>query len=246
MERKIYLKQEEIKLGVGSTAKVTTIENYYEMTELDNEQVKLHLLDYTDQPIGKPTVIPREKLQEYVYCPDYFKNKKTPKEVATEKHVKSGDSHFEKKEYLSAEFEYNKALDIDQDHLKANLGKGKTLFAVGKKEEARKIFSRISHIDSLFDKENKHIFNEFGIELRKKGMMDEAITNYLKAIEIDPSDEVLYYNLGRVYYEQGDSEKAIGQLKSAIEVKPDFKEAQDFLSKLESSIESSSVPSAEG
>jgi tetratricopeptide (TPR) repeat protein len=114
------------------------------------------------------------------------------------------------------------------------LGKGKTLYARGEKEEAQKIFSKLSKSETLFDKENKHVFNEFGIELRKKGLLEEAMSNYLKAISIDPNDEVLYYNLGRVYYEKGNYDQAVEQLRSALAQKPGFKEAQEFLTKIQS------------
>jgi len=234
MEKRIYLKQEEIKLGAGSTAKATTVENYYQVARRDEDHVEIQLLDFKDEPLGGPSVIPKEKLKDYIYCPDYFEKKKSSKEVLIEKHVRSGDEHFQKKEYFSAEYEYNQVLSVDEDHLKANLGKGKTLYARGDKEEAKKIFSKISNLENLFDVENKHIFNEFGIELRKRGLFEEAIMNYLKAIHIDPKDEVLYYNLGRSYYEQGDYRKAVDQLKLALKIKPEFKEAQDFFLKIES------------
>jgi tetratricopeptide (TPR) repeat protein len=64
-------------------------------------------------------------------------------------------------------------------------------------------------------------------------MFEEAISNYRKAISIDPNDEILYYNLGRAYFEQGDREKAVVQLKSALTKKPDFSDAQEFLSKIQ-------------
>ena len=152
MEKKIYLKQEEMKLGVGSTAKVTTTEDYYQVVEVDEDNVEIQLLDFMDHPLGKPSVIPKEKLKEFIYCPDYFKDKKGTKELIAEKHVQIGDRHFEKKEFLSADYEYGKALSVKDDHLKANIGKGKTLFAMGKKEEARKIFSKMSRLESLFKK----------------------------------------------------------------------------------------------
>ncbi len=234
MEGKIYLKQEEIKLGCGSTAKTTVADNYYQVIRVDEDQVEIHLLDFADQPVGKGRVIHKDGLKDFTPCPDYFKNKKKPKELLIEKHIRSGDHHFEKREFFSAEHEYNQALSMDGDHLKANLGKGKTLFARGEKEAAKKVFSRLSKLDTLYDQENKHIFNEFGIELRKK-MFQEAISNYLKAISIDPKDEVLYYNLGRVHYEEGKYVEAVDQLKHALTIKPDFQEAQEFLSKIQPS-----------
>jgi len=234
MEKKIFLKREEIKVGVGSTAKVTTVEDYYQVAETDEDQVELQLLDFSGQPIGPPSVISKEDLKGYTYCPDYFKNRKSPREALLEDHIKVGDRHFEKREFFSAEHEYDKALDIDRDHLRANLGKGKTLFGSGRKEAGKKIFEKLSGIKTLFEKENKHTFNEFGIELRMEGMFDEAVLNYLKALSIDPDDEVLYYNLGRVYYEKGEYDKAVERLSLALKVKSDFREARDFLSMINS------------
>jgi len=234
MEKQVYLKREEIKLGCSSTAKSTFADNYFQVTEVDGNHVELHLLDCFDQPVGKGSIFPKEKLSEYIPCPDYFKGKKSSKELQVEKHVQAGNQHFEKREFFSAEYEYNQALSMNQDHLKANLGKGKTLFARGDKEGAKKVFSKLSGLETLYDKENKHLFNEFGIELRKKKMFEEAISNYLKAISIDPKDEVLYYNLGRVFYEEGRREEAIDHLKYALAINPDFQEAQEFLSKIHS------------
>jgi len=232
MEGKIYLKQEEIKLGCGSTAKSTVADNYYQVIEVDEDHVEIHLLDFSDQPVGKGSIIHKGRLKEYIPCPDYFKNKKKPGELLIEKHIQSGDQHFEKREFFSAEYEYDRALSMNQNHLKANLGKGKTLFARGEKEAAKKVFSKLSKLDTLYDNENKHIFNEFGIELRKKKMFQEAISNYLKAISIDPKDEILYYNLGRAHYEEGKREEAIDHLNQALTLKPDFHEALEFLSKI--------------
>ena len=234
MERKIYFKQEEIKLGCSSTAKATTVENYYQVVEIDEKNVQVQLLDLNDHPFGEVRLIEKEELKEYTSCPDYFKNKKSLKEQMVEKYIEHGDRHYENREFYSAEYEYNQALSLNDRHLKANLGKGKTLYAKGEKEEAQKVFNKLSNLDALYEVDNKHIFNEFGIELRKGGMFEEALSNYLKAISIDPSDEVLYYNLGRVYYEKKEHEKAIEQLTLALSLKPDFKEAQEFLSKIQS------------
>ena len=96
-------------------------------------------------------------------------------------------------------------------------------------EQAKQIFKKLSQTEALFEQENKHIFNEFGIDLRKNGMYDEAIGNYEKAISIDPKDENLYYNLGRAYKETGDYKTAYEKVKKALELKPDFKEAQEYL-----------------
>jgi len=229
-EKKVYSQTKKIKVGIGSTAKVTEITDYYQTIDTDANEVKLYLLDMDDRPIGSPVVIPKDELlKDYTYRPEYFERKKAVKAAKVEGHVRAADDHFRKKEYFSAEFEYGKALALNENHLRANLGKGKTLFATGEKEEAKKVFSRLSKIDALYEKENKHIFNEVGIELRQKGLLAEAIMNYRKAISIDPEDEVLYFNLARACFEQGERQEAAGHLAAALRLKPEFKEAKELL-----------------
>lgn len=75
-ERKIYLKKEEIKVGFGSTARTTRIENYFEAVEDGDGRILMYLMDIQDQRIGKPIVVSKEDLQDYIYCPDYFDKKK--------------------------------------------------------------------------------------------------------------------------------------------------------------------------
>jgi tetratricopeptide (TPR) repeat protein len=229
MDRKIYLKQKKVSLGCGSTAKAAVIEDYYQVVELDKERVEIRLLDMNGKPFGSPSVIPKENLRDYIFCPDYLKDKKSVTEPAAEKRVQMGDAHYEKKEYYSAEHEYNQALAVNENHLRAHLGKGKALMARGEKTLARKIFSNLSKIEALFHAENKHTFNELGIELRKEGLFEDAMANYQKAISIDPEDEILRYNLERAYFEMGNLDQAVGQLKTALSLSSDFVKAQEFL-----------------
>ncbi len=161
--------------------------------------------------------------------PGLFQRKKSSTQLTAEKHVQLGDVHFEKKEFYSAEHEYNQALTVDQNHLRAQLGKGKTLSARGEKTLARKIFSKLCEMEALFTAENKHTFNELGIELRKEGLFDDAMANYRKALSIDSKDEVLHYNIGRAHYEMGNRCEAVEELKTALSLKPDFRKAQEFL-----------------
>jgi tetratricopeptide (TPR) repeat protein len=233
-QKRIYLKQETLRLGFGSTSRDTIIENYFQVEEAAEESmVSIRLLNISDQPFGEAELITREELdREYTSCPDYFKNKKDPKAQLAEKHVELGEGHYEHRQFFSAEREFNKALALDEKNLKANLGKGKSLYARGEKKEAKEIFNHLSQMEALYKKENKHIFNKFGIELRRRNLHDEAIANYAKALAIDPGDPVLYYNLGRVYYEKRDREKSIEQLTKALALKEDFIEAQEFLNTL--------------
>jgi len=72
--------------------------------------------------------------------------------------------------------------------------------------------------------------NTKGIEYRKNGNIDGAITEFRKALVFHPDDEGLYYNIARAYLENKawkDAEEAVLQ---AMEINPDFAEGKALLS----------------
>ena len=77
--------------------------------------------------------------------------------------------------------------------------------------------------------EHKHLFNEFGIALRKKQMFDEAIRYYHRAIELTQKDENLYLNLARAHFEKGDRAPAFANLRICLEINSAHGEAKSFL-----------------
>lgn len=104
---------------------------------------------------------------------------------------------------------------IDQDNLPA------ALEIIGDSEELREAVAL-------------H-YNDLGMQCRINKAFKEAELNYSKALLISPDDENLYYNMGRAYFEAGDSEKAEKLLASAMKLNPDFREGQvfyDYLSKI--------------
>ena len=53
------------------------------------------------------------------------------------------------------------------------------------------------------------------------GAYDEAITEYLKAIEIDPDFAKAYCNLGLAYQRKGFLDKAVESFSKAVELRPE-------------------------
>ena len=152
-------------------------------------------------------------------------------------HIRAGNRHYQEEEYYSAEYEYDSALRIDDKNVEANLGKGKTLFKLERFEEARMIFDELSNNPELYIEEHKHLFNEYGINLRRLNMYEKAIESYHRALEVNPFDPHLYYNLAIVYAELEEMENSIKLLKSAIELKQKlvhdaFEEAETLLNSL--------------
>lgn len=73
------------------------------------------------------------------------------------------------------------------------------------------------------------ICNTAGIEYRKAGLFDRAITEFKKALFFHPQDEGLYYNLARAFMEKKDWEQAEQTILEGLKTKPDFQEGKALL-----------------
>jgi tetratricopeptide (TPR) repeat protein len=62
--------------------------------------------------------------------------------------------------------------------------------------------------------------------------MDDALSEYRKAIEINPDYARGYYNIGSVYREQGKIEEAIASFQKALEINPKYGESHYMLAVL--------------
>ncbi|MEE9274148.1 MAG: tetratricopeptide repeat protein [bacterium] len=161
---------------------------------------------------------------------------KTPKEMKVHKLVRQGEIHLEKEEFHSAQYEFGNAIKVDKKNVKANFGLGKSYIGTGDTEKAKEVFANLGQNEELYKKENKHTFNEMGILLRKQEFYEQALMHYRRAIEIDPKDPVLFFNLGRAFFHSGDKVESIRSLEQAISLKPDFTHAQDFMEHVRRSI----------
>jgi tetratricopeptide (TPR) repeat protein len=227
----IYLESSAATLGVGDTAQRTTLESFWRARQINDDTVRLELLDMDDRLTGIVEEVELEDFQSrFVFQPDYLeKCEQRRKNQRVNKIVALAERHYQDREFLSAEFEYNNALKIDEQNVRANFGLGMTYVEQGETDKARDVFQNLAGIDAMFEEENKHLFNEFGISLRKLGLYSEAIRHYQKALSIVDDDENLYYNLGRAYFEKGDRPNAVKWLGQALTVNPDFAEGRKYL-----------------
>jgi hypothetical protein len=70
---------------------------------------------------------------------------------------------------------------------------------------------------------------EDALELHDSGHFVEAASAYLSAIELDPGDPVLYFNLANVRYEQGQLEDSAAAYLAATQRDPSYVEAWNAL-----------------
>jgi len=70
------------------------------------------------------------------------------------------------------------------------------------------------------------IYFQRGINYRKAGDWEKAISEYQKAVELVPSFIRVYYRQGFAYAVIGDVDKAISAYKKVIDLAPDFARVQ--------------------
>ncbi|MBI4785495.1 MAG: tetratricopeptide repeat protein [Chloroflexi bacterium] len=64
-----------------------------------------------------------------------------------------------------------------------------------------------------------------GIQYAKEGKLDQAIAEFKKAIELDPTNPSYHRNLGSAYYAQGKFNDAVAAFEQAIKLNPRYGEA---------------------
>ncbi len=227
----VFIYEKEATIGTGHTAKKVKQKMYCLAKETDKDEVEIRYLGANDEPLNIVEKIPKEEfIRSFTFQPYYFERKAAHNEQKVNKHILTAEEHARRDELYSAEFEFNNALKLDEENLRANFGVGNVYLKMGEKEKAREIFVKISKIDAIFEEHNKHFFNECGIQLRKQELYEEALDYYKKALEVSPQDENLFFNVSRAHFEKGDVEKAQEYISKALEINPEFKEGKAFIS----------------
>lgn len=229
-----FLERIASKVGTGDTAKDATMENYWHAKPLGDGMFRIELLDMHDQPSGYGEEVNEQELKtRFTFLPGYAPREANPKQQQADRIVARAERHLEKEEYLSAEFEFSKAIKLDEENVRANFGLGRTYMAMGDSDKAKQVFRKLSTIEAVLEPRNKYIFNEFGIQLRKMGMFEEAVRHYHRALLVEKADENLWFNLGRALFEGGQAQSAGKALVRALAINPEFEEARSFLALVE-------------
>jgi tetratricopeptide (TPR) repeat protein len=112
---------------------------------------------------------------------------------------------------------------------RADFGLGLVTLRQGNPRKAKRIFEDLAGLDTNFEPRHKHMFNEFGIGLRKSRLLDVALKHYQRALELSPDDENLHHNVARVHFERDELGEAVDHLQRALALNPDLEPARRFL-----------------
>jgi tetratricopeptide (TPR) repeat protein len=231
----IFRQEREAKIGTGGTAKSVKQDICCLAKQINDEEIEVRYLNQNDEPVGEAEVVKlNDFLNDFSFLPYYRELKEAEKEKNINKKIATAEEHIERDELHSAEYEYDLALKIDEEHLRANFGIGNLYFKMGQPEKAKDVFIKLSKIDAIFEKTNKHLFNECGMNLRQQNLFDEAIAYYEKAVEIcGEDDENIFFNLARAYFSKGDLEKAQESISRALLINPEFTDGKAFVKYME-------------
>lgn len=210
-----------------------TQKSYWSVQELESGSVEVQALNSNNIPTGPKLAIDRERfLSNYNPEPEFYANVVLPSLQEQNDRIERGEGHRHKEEVYSAEYEFSEAVAVDEENVRANFGLGLTYLERGEIERAEDVFKRLVKLNAIYAPEHKHLFNEFGISMRKNGMFDHAIKYYHRAEELCDNDENLFLNISRAYFEKGDLDGCIKYLEKSLILNPDFDEAglfRDFL-----------------
>ncbi len=218
------------KVGTGTTQRKTISKMFWFCTQNDEGQVMVQALNKNMVPAGASTAVPLEDfLNKYNPEPEMYLKNVYPKMQELNSTVQRAEEQRQRGALYSAQFEYENALAVDEENVRANFGLGLTYVERGEATKAKDILGRIVGLDAAFAPEHKHLFNEFGISLRKSRMVDQSIEYYTRALTMTETDENLHYNAARAFYDKGDLAKCREHLARALAINPAHEEVAKFI-----------------
>lgn len=124
--------------------------------------------------------------------------------------------------------ELEKAQYLD-NQIRSEFSSALSLWHAGDKILPLQTFKQLSTIQEGIIPIHKHMFTDFGVDLRKNNLPKLAILHFKRAVELSPGDSNAHFNIARVYYELGDLEQAEQHLKLALAITPNFNVALKLL-----------------
>jgi tetratricopeptide (TPR) repeat protein len=236
VDGEVFLERKIVDFTTDLDFKKQVLEHYFLCNTLPDGRIEMNLLDMYDEVSDMTEFVELQEFRErFVLQPGYMAARPSREERQKQNLVNricdQADAHYQAQEYNSAEYEYKRAVKLDENSVRANFGLALTYVAQGLMSKAKAIFSKLASLDAIYEDRHKHMFNTFGIQLRKLGMFYEALEHYNRALTIVQDDEHLWFNLARCLYEDDNKPAAQKMIIKALYLNPNFVEAQYFLQK---------------
>ncbi len=228
--RCVFSTAEVTKVGTGTTTRKHVAKQYYYVLGIGDNMFSVRLINENYVPSGEGKIIEIDTLKDrYALELDFYEDKVIPAMDQLEELLDEGDEHRAEGQLYSAERSYNKALGMDEENLRALFCLGLVYLELEDNEKATDMMESLLKVKSAFDGKNEHLFNEFGISLRKSGLYGEAVEYYSQATSYVKDDENLYYNLARANYERNEWGQCVMALERCYTLVPGMEHATNML-----------------
>lgn len=250
----VFSTMETRKVGTGTTQRKTKVKQYWLVHELEDELAEVQPINENLIPTGKKRTIAMDTLLDrFTPEPEFFITSDVPEPSSGNGSLLDmGEPPAAKPEAKPRPrptgpqiegFDLFGAPEEVEKSARASFGLGLTYLKRGNMTKAVDIFTRLAEADATFDPAHKHMFNEFGISLRKERLLDTALKHYLRALELaTDDDENLHHNIARAYFEKKDIGNAVKFLEQSLRINPALKESKLFLRYLRRKHESAFGP----
>lgn len=219
--------------GSENASKKTDTEErriFFYAEKIKNGALFVQALNGNDCPSGERRNLTLDAfMDQFTPEPLYYYNKVKPVMDFVQSSLEKGESALRDRNFSRAETAFKQVLSVDEEDIRANFGLGLAYLGAGKKDDALGVLGKLMSLDLAFEAGHKHMFNSFGIQMRKSGMLGEAIDYYKKAISLHPQDEHLHFNMARVLHAGDNHPACCESLVNALGINPEFHEAAAFL-----------------
>lgn len=227
--RCVFSSDEQVKVGTGTTTRSHVSKLLWFVEELGNGKFSVRKINPHHVPSGEDRVIGLEELAEkYVPEVEFYEEYTLPAMELLEDYLDEGEAQREEGKLYSAEGQFDKALGLDEQNVRALFNLGLIYMELEDVGKTRDLLRSLLQIRSTFTGKDQHLFNEFGISLRKHGLCDEAVEYYSRALVFVADDDHLYYNLARANFERGNWEECVSALVRCREINPELEAARDL------------------
>lgn len=227
--RCVFSTEKKVKMGMGASATTRVNRVYWFVEQIDPDHFEIRQINRSKVPAGDPEIVTKERLVDF-YTPElsYYEEVVLPAIEELEDILDTADAHREGGRLYSAEGEYGQALSIEERNVRALFGLGLVYVARKEIRRTRELLAELVQVKAAFSGKNQHLFNEFGISLRKARLFPEAIVYYRRALDFTKNDENLYYNLARAHYEDGNWSDCLESLIISNRLNPNLGVARDL------------------
>ena len=109
---------------------------------------------------------------------------------------------------------------------------GKQAYQIDSNKNPHKVISLLERYKDDSDNKSVGFFNNLALAFNKVGRYNDAVALFERAMQYEPNDSLLFYNLAGVHYRHKRFDKALEAIEKSLEIKPDYKDAQEAKEKI--------------